>query len=1223
MRIKAIDIDGFGVWNGLQIDELSDHATVVYGPNEAGKTTLMQFVRAVLYGFTPERRKRYLPPVNGGQPGGRLRVGNEFGTFTVHRHGSVSDLPEDKGDAQIIDDRGEPRETGQLDALLAGVDEPTYSNVFAVGLKEIQELGSLDDTAAADYLYRLTSGLDRVSLIDVIREVEAARERLLTSESNAASQIPQLLARRDKLQGQTADLARQAKRWNDLATQRSNLIDEAQQLDRQIADIESTSHVLRAALDVQGPWNLRSDIQRQIDILKDVRPLPERSVEKLDAVNQRLAAGQKRLKKLGLRRDQLRKDLASLEVNKVLLSHAGRIESLHDQSQWLIGLESQLTKLREEVKNLDAEIEEAVTGYRKSGSKSLDELPREAVGVLRRPSQVMKEENEKLEKAKHEADESKRAFDAAVAQYEQVSRTKQLPDLGHAIQEAGTKVSLLRKRIQIEERVDQLTRRRQELEVDTGEVTTYEDAPLRVTALVGVFFAVGVMLVGLGTIGAMNNFVVNGWPYAMFGILIAGLSGFGKVLLERNSDESLTDNFRQLEQLRLQLADAKRERDELDAELPASGGSLDARLREAEIELRDLERLIPVRTEREQAEQRHQAAQRQLTAAQEAVKDARHRWKNALRSVGLPEDFAPPKVKQVVRNNEQVLELRRRRDARKDELDQRERELLVINNRLQQILDDVRLTCTSEQPIVRIRELIQAVTKEKETLTLRDDVDKRLRKLARSRDKVIAVLRKASRGRHALLTLAGVEHEKGFRQAAADWSRVADLKRQHAELTIRIQRTLAGQFTEDAVGAVFQAEGRDIKGRWDQRQQQLAEIRTRLAQIHERRGACTHEMQSLAADKQMSRVNLELGTVEVQLTDAIRRWKILTIIGRLLEIVRQRYETDRQPETLREASQYLGRLTDGHYTRVWMPLDRRGLLIENDKGESLSLDVLSRGTREAVFIGLRLALTTSFARRGATLPLVLDDVLVNFDTGRVRCAAEVLCDFARHGHQVIMFTCHEHITDIFEDAGGAVRVLPSRDGTQRVRRKRQVVEELPPPTPSAVPEEPEPIRIKPDVDPNPFFQAAAAEAPEFDPVFPLPEKPKRERKKKSKPLPDHWPIADLTVLSEAWRKRLQDLSVQEPRLPELNLPDSWPVAEIAKTPPRPMTLPRLETFEVLAYRRPDAHPQVAPPSPAAAQTSTIILSSAEPTPPAPKHLSARRRERFTWESPEMYWEGEE
>src|SRR5262245_43996428 len=108
MRIKSIDIDGFGVWQRLALDEMSDQATVVYGPNEAGKTTLMQFVRAVLYGFTPERRKRYLPPLNGGQAGGRLKVANEFGWFTIERRDEP--LAEDQGLVQITDDRGEPRE---------------------------------------------------------------------------------------------------------------------------------------------------------------------------------------------------------------------------------------------------------------------------------------------------------------------------------------------------------------------------------------------------------------------------------------------------------------------------------------------------------------------------------------------------------------------------------------------------------------------------------------------------------------------------------------------------------------------------------------------------------------------------------------------------------------------------------------------------------------------------------------------------------------------------------------------------------------------------------------------------------------------------------------------------------------------------------------------------------------------------------------------------------
>src|SRR5438874_320569 len=192
MRIKKIEIDGFGVWKGLALEELSDQATVIYGPNEAGKTTLMQFVRAVLYGLTPERRKRYLPPVHGGEPGGRMQVANEFGSFR--------------------------------------------------------------------------------------------------------------LARREKLREQIDDFSRKTSRWKDLITQRTNLIDEAKQLEKQIVEIEAASHMLRAALEVEGPWNIRADIQRQLEILKDVRALPERSVEKLDSANQRLASGNKRLKKLAARR---------------------------------------------------------------------------------------------------------------------------------------------------------------------------------------------------------------------------------------------------------------------------------------------------------------------------------------------------------------------------------------------------------------------------------------------------------------------------------------------------------------------------------------------------------------------------------------------------------------------------------------------------------------------------------------------------------------------------------------------------------------------------------------------------------------------------------------------------------------------------------------------------------------------------------------------------------
>jgi hypothetical protein len=177
------------------------------------------------------------------------------------------------------------------------------------------------------------------------------------------------------------------------------------------------------------------------------------------------------------------------------------------------------------------------------------------------------------------------------------------------------------------------------------------------------------------------------------------------------------------------------------------------------------------------------------------------------------------------------------------------------------------------------------------------------------------------------------------------------------------------------------------------------------------------------------------------------------------------------------------------------------------------------------------------------------------------------------------------------------------------------VEELPPPTPPLIPDEPEPIRTLPIIDPNPLLQMAADDESLFDPVYPLPPKPqpepavkpKREKKKKLKVrLPDYWPLAELPAPQPR----------QIPTI-EIKLPDQWPLAEQPQrpAPPPPLAI-QPETFEVLAYRSSPATWPVAEPQPA----QTLILSPPEPAPPAPKYAAPRERRRFTWESPEMYLE---
>ena len=60
MQFNEIHIDGFGIFNDQHITGLSSGVNVVYGPNEFGKSTLLAFIRQMLFGFpSPTSAKAY------------------------------------------------------------------------------------------------------------------------------------------------------------------------------------------------------------------------------------------------------------------------------------------------------------------------------------------------------------------------------------------------------------------------------------------------------------------------------------------------------------------------------------------------------------------------------------------------------------------------------------------------------------------------------------------------------------------------------------------------------------------------------------------------------------------------------------------------------------------------------------------------------------------------------------------------------------------------------------------------------------------------------------------------------------------------------------------------------------------------------------------------------------------------------------------------------------
>jgi uncharacterized protein YhaN len=90
-------------------------------------------------------------------------------------------------------------------------------------------------------------------------------------------------------------------------------------------------------------------------------------------------------------------------------------------------------------------------------------------------------------------------------------------------------------------------------------------------------------------------------------------------------------------------------------------------------------------------------------------------------------------------------------------------------------------------------------------------------------------------------------------------------------------------------------------------------------------------------------------------------------------------------------------------------------------GTRLGVTALSTGTRDQLYLALRLASIQHLAAHKEPMPLILDDILVHFDDERARAALLTLANFAATT-QVLFFTHHRRLCELARDALPAERV---------------------------------------------------------------------------------------------------------------------------------------------------------------------------------------------------------
>jgi DNA repair protein SbcC/Rad50 len=115
-----------------------------------------------------------------------------------------------------------------------------------------------------------------------------------------------------------------------------------------------------------------------------------------------------------------------------------------------------------------------------------------------------------------------------------------------------------------------------------------------------------------------------------------------------------------------------------------------------------------------------------------------------------------------------------------------------------------------------------------------------------------------------------------------------------------------------------------------------------------------------------------------------------------------------------KTAQIFNKLTDGKYQNVIISRNFDITVKDVHNSDLHDWKYLSSGTIDQAYLALRIAVSDLILNKDEGLPLMLDDVFVQYDDKRAKQGVDFIVDYANENEQssqIILFTCHKRIVD--------------------------------------------------------------------------------------------------------------------------------------------------------------------------------------------------------------------
>jgi uncharacterized protein YhaN len=893
MQIRELHIDGFGIFHNALIKEFRPGINVIFGPNEYGKTTLLEFIRKVLFGFKKRNGdSNDYSPVHGGNLGGKIvcELANQS-NVTISRFGA------NRGGKINLTVNSEFFNTEEkLESILGYASSDLYRNIFAFTLDELQEFGSLKVNDVKDRIYGAGLGLGSKSISQVEKQFKETKENLFKPKGKV--QPITILGNEIVDLNLTISKSQESLEYYDkLKSKIKHLGNDKQQVLDQTNRLESNKKHLENLLDLYPVYVDWKSAKEKLKKLIDLPDLPQNSMETLERLKAESNSIQNTI-------EEEREEFDHKEIERQALSDKEKV------------LENSNTFMT--LQNMTEQVRSAIQDSTKVGIAK-DQL-----------DDQIQIEIKKL--GNHWNEEMVNSFEITDALSEQINIHRGLLD------EAYNKV------IRTKEKLEDF-RENKAKELSQG---------IQVPEWLKV---ISYSLLTLGVLGLSWGLYSQDFGFLFFSLIVLSI---GVV------------SIRMIVKAKTTLVKEDLQGPELTGQLKESEGESDKKYAN---------------------------------------------WRTWLKNKNFDANLSPIAAEKTLSTLKEVKNMFNQRQDMSQRLNKMEQTKKKAIDLIEQIKPHLPGNSHIEDIITNIDALHRVY---EETLKSHEKQNAIALQLEGIQRKITRLEEHLSSKRKEIINFIGranakteIEFEEIFRlvEEKSGLEKVADEK-----LDLIRSRVGLGDSFQNFLNIIENSAPEELRQQLDSVSTKLDELHSERDQIHKELGEAENQINILASNKELLNLLYQKEIKREQLNKLSKDWTVNQIALFMLEQAKVNYEKERQPSVIQSAQKIFSQITNGKYQRIFKPLDSDEILADENSGLRKKVYEMSRGSREQLYLAMRLGLIKEYETRSEPLPIIMDDVLVNFDDSRGQKVLEILSSFAEK-RQVIILTCHKHTVEIYRKFG--------------------------------------------------------------------------------------------------------------------------------------------------------------------------------------------------------------